>query len=514
VTEPALAGKWLELIKEISPSALRALILHDPNNPTRAQYLRSIEAVNAPLKIMLTQLDVQDGPQVKSAIEKFSEVPSNGVLLVMPGSTPAVHRNTIIDAAMRHRLPAIYPTHFYVANGGLASYGADYTEIFRRAATYVDRILRGENAGDLPIQLPTKHSSSSTDRQGARPRDPADPACPRRRGDRMRRRDFIKLVGAVTIAWPVPVLGNEPKQKRRVAVLMGGIDDAGYRARLASFRQQMQQLGWLEGDNLETDVRWAGNDANRIAALAREIVSRNPDVILAGPSHVVLPLQKATRTIPIVFVNVSDPVRQGIVDNLARPAGNVTGFTNMEFSLLGKWLQMIKEIAPGTSRVAVMIYTGNAASPNWFATLHEVAPSLDIEPIAAAIRDAADIGPVIESLARSSNGGLVIPSDTLVVSTPVRGTIIELAARNRVPAVYGRTEFVSEGGLMSYGIDQRAPYRSAAAYVDRILRGTTPRDLPVQQPTKYELAINLKSAKALGLDVPPTLLARADEVIE
>jgi putative ABC transport system substrate-binding protein len=330
----------------------------------------------------------------------------------------------------------------------------------------------------------------------------------------MNRRAFISLLGGAAAAWPVAARGQQAERVRRIGVLIGAADDGGYATRLAAFRHSLEQLGWREGHNLATDIRWGGNDAKRIKALAAELVSLKPEVILAGPTHAVIPLQRETRTIPIVFVNVSDPVGQGIIESLARPSGNLTGFTNLEFSLIGKWLQILKEIAPSLDRVAVMIFVGNAASAHWFRTFDRVAPALSIEPIAAPIRARADIERIVAALANRPGGGLIVPGDTFVQAPAVRRWLAELTARRGVPALYGRSEFVADGGLVSYGIDQIDPYRHAAGYVDRILKGETPPDLPVQQPTKFELVINLRTAKALGLTVPLTLQASADEVIE
>jgi putative tryptophan/tyrosine transport system substrate-binding protein len=320
----------------------------------------------------------------------------------------------------------------------------------------------------------------------------------------VKRRTFLTLLGGA----------QQGARTRRIAVLWGGADDGGWRQQVAVFRQALEQLGWREGHNIETDTRWGDNDRDRIKALARDLVSLNPEVILVGPSNTVIQLQRETRTIPIVFVSVSDPIGQGIVESLARPTGNVTGFSNLEFSLIGKWLQILKEIAPGITRVAVMISIVNAASAEWYRMFDAVAPSLAIEPIAAPIRERADIERTIEALSRWPNGGLIVPGDTFVQAPPVRRFIVELTARHRLPALYTTPAFVADGGLMSYGIDQLDPYRRAAGYVDRILKGAKPADLPVQAPTKYELVINMKTARALGIDVPATVLARADEVIE
>jgi putative tryptophan/tyrosine transport system substrate-binding protein len=329
----------------------------------------------------------------------------------------------------------------------------------------------------------------------------------------MRRRDFIIGIAGSAAAWPLTARAQQRERVRRLAVLIGGTDEA-WGPRVAAFRQALEQLGWSEGHNIQTDTRWGNNDPERVTALARELVSIRPEVIFAGPSNTVIRLQRETRTIPIVFVSVSDPIGQGIVESLARPTGNVTGFSNLEFSLMGKWLQILKEIAPSIERVALMIFVDNAASPNWYRMFNTLAPSFAIEPIAAPIRERGDIESTIDALARRRNGGLIVPGDSLVETPALRRLIVELTAQHRVPALYTRPEFVAEGGLMCYGIDQIDPYRRAAGYVDRILRGETPAELPVQQPTKFELIINLRTAKALGLTVPLTLQASADELIE
>jgi putative ABC transport system substrate-binding protein len=297
-------------------------------------------------------------------------------------------------------------------------------------------------------------------------------------------------------------------------VLFGGPNDANFQSKLAVFQQMLQQLGWVDGRNIEFNIRWGGNDAERIATEARELVRARPDVILVGPTNALVPLKKETDNIPIVFVQVSDPLGQGVVESLARPTGNITGFSNLEFSLIGKYLQILHEIAPGTTRIAVMIHTSNAVSANWFRMFKSVAPSFAIEPITAPVQDRTDIERTIESLAREPNGGLILPSDTFVENPSVRKFIVGLVATHRLPALYTNQEFVRDGGLMSYGIDQLDQYRGAASYVNRILKGETPADLPVQQPAKFELVINLKTARTLGLTVPLSSQASADEVIE
>ena len=327
----------------------------------------------------------------------------------------------------------------------------------------------------------------------------------------MRRREF--LIGGAAAAWPVGV-GAQQSDVRRVGILMGSADNAEYRPRLTLFKQTLAQLGWIEGKNVQFDIRWNANDPQNQAAHARELVQRKPDVILASPSRVVFPLQKETRTIPIVFVIVSDPIGQGIVDNLARPSGNTTGFSNLEFSLVGKWLQILKEAAPKLTRVGLMISTTNGASSNWYEEFKNVAPSFGVEPISAPITDRADIERTINSLSRHPSDGLIVAGDVFVETPSNRRLIVELTAANRLPALYGGLSFAREGGLICYGVDQVDPFRRAASYVDRILKGEKPSDLPVQQPTKFHFTINLRAAKALGLDPPTALTAAADEVIE
>jgi len=330
----------------------------------------------------------------------------------------------------------------------------------------------------------------------------------------MRRREFILALGGAAAVWPLPLSAQQSERLRRVGVLFGGPNDAEFRSKFAAFQQTLQQLGWVEGRDIEFDIRWGSNDADRVLQEAHELVRVKPDVILVGPTNALVPLKKETDSIPIVFVQVSDPLGRGIVKSIARPTGNVTGFSNLEFSLIGKYLQILKEIAPSTKRVAVMIHISNAVSANWFRMFNTVAPSFAIEPITAPVRDRADIERTIESLAREANGGLILPGDSYVDSPDVRKSIVGLAASHSLPALYTNPRFVRDGGLMSYGIDQLDQFRGAASYVNRILRGETPADLPIQQPAKFEFVINLRTARALGLTVPLTLQTSADEVIE
>jgi putative ABC transport system substrate-binding protein len=328
----------------------------------------------------------------------------------------------------------------------------------------------------------------------------------------MKRRQFITLLGGAA-AWPLAARAQPRERMRRLGVLIGSEDNADARELFSEFQQALEQLGWTYGRNIQIDIRW-GSDPERISAYTKELVRLSPDVIFAGPTNVVVPLRRETRSIPIVFVRVSDPIGQGIVESLARPNGNVTGFSNSDFPLIGKWLQILKDIVPSVNRVGLMINAMNAASAFWYQSFDKLAPSLSVTPVPTPIREVAEIERAFQSLAREPNNGLVIPGDTVLEASPVRALIVRLAASHRLPVVYGRRPFVVDGGLVSYGLEPADSFRRAASYVDRILKGERPSDLPVQQPTKFEFAINLKTARALGLSVPMALLASADEVIE
>ena len=330
----------------------------------------------------------------------------------------------------------------------------------------------------------------------------------------MKRREFITLLGAAAAAWPLAARAQQGDRMRRVGVLSGfPADDPEMVARMATFRQAMQEQGWSEGRNLQIDYRSAGADAARIKFYAAELVGAPPDVILAITSPSVAALRQATNTIPIVFVAIGDPVGQGFVASLARPGGNITGFTGLEFSLGEKWLGFLKGLAPDVTRVAFLFHPElGPFYSHWLNSVEAGAANLGVETTAAPVRTAADVERVISAIAAAPNGGLVVQPDAYTLAN--RRLIIELAARHRLPAVYAYRHDASEGGLVSYGPDVRDLYRRSASYVDRILKGEKPADLPVQQPLKYELVINLKTAKTLGLTVPLALQVAADEVIE
>jgi putative tryptophan/tyrosine transport system substrate-binding protein len=329
----------------------------------------------------------------------------------------------------------------------------------------------------------------------------------------VKRREFITLIGGAAAAWPLAARAQQSERVRRIAALTPlAADDPQSQSRMTAFVQGLQQLGWTDGRNVRIDTRWSAADADRIRRNAAELVALAPDVILATGASTLAPLLQETRAVPMVFVVVTDPVGAGFVDSLARPGGNVTGFINFEYGISAKWLELLKQIAPSVTRAAVIRDPAITAGVGQFAAIQSVAPSFGVELKPVNVRDAGEVERAIVDFARSSNGGLIVTGSGLAIVH--RDLIVTLAARHKLPAVYWDRMLVTGGGLISYGADIIDQYRRAAAYVDRILKGEKPADLPVQAPTKYELVINLKTAKALGIDVPPILLARADEVIE
>ena len=330
----------------------------------------------------------------------------------------------------------------------------------------------------------------------------------------MKRREFMTLLGSAVVAWPLAARAQQNDRIKRIGVLLGATTehDAESKARLAAFRHGLEELGWADGRNIRIEYRFAGGDADRIRTYVTELVKSAPDLIVANSSPVIAELKRATGTIPIVFAVVTDPVSQGLVASLARPGGNITGFALIEFEIIGKWLELLKEMAPRMSRAKLLF--NPVTAPFFVVWLREhgavSVASIELEP--APVHDQAEIEATMAALARAPGAGLITAADVFTVAN--RSLIVGLAERYRLPAMYQFRQFAAEGGLMSYGPDTADIFRRAAAYVDRILKGANPADLPVQQPTKFQLVLNLKTAKTLGLTVSPSLLARADEVIE
>jgi putative ABC transport system substrate-binding protein len=330
----------------------------------------------------------------------------------------------------------------------------------------------------------------------------------------IRRRDFIAgLSGAA--AWPIVARAQQGDRVRRIGVLMGlDENDPVVKAYISAFTKALADLGWIEGRNARMDLRWTGDDSNRARALAQELVGLQPEIIVTASTPATAAVQRETRMIPIVFAAVGDPVASGLVPRLDRPGGNTTGFANLEATLGGKWLELLSEIAPGLKRAAIMFNPDAGVAAAYMPSFETAARSLNVEPIITQVHSDVEIETAIIALGREPGGGLVAIPDVFTVAVAHRAAIISAAARNNVPAVYLLSEAVRDGGLLSYGPDPGETFRRAASYVDRILRGEKPAELPVQMPTKFEMAVNLKTAKALGLTVPQSILLRADEVIE
>jgi len=328
----------------------------------------------------------------------------------------------------------------------------------------------------------------------------------------MRRREFVTLIGSAAAAWPLAARAQQGDRVRRIGVLAGDENDPEAKRRHSALTQALADLGWTDGRNVRMDLRWGGGDTNRMRALAQELVGLQPDVIVTGGTAATVAVQRETRTIPIVFANVADPVASGLVPRLDRPGGNTTGFTILEASLGGKWLELLSQIAPGLKRAAIMFNPDTASVSTYMPSFETAARSLKLEPIIAPVHSDAEIEAAIIAVGREPGGGLVVMPDTF--NYVHRVPIILAAARNNVPAVYNLSAYAREGGLLSYGVDLVDTVRRAVSYVDRILRAEKPGDLPVQFPTKFEMVVNLKTAKAFGLVVPRSILVRADEVIE
>ena len=508
-----LGGKRLELVKGIVPTASRVAVLHDPADRSNVLLLKGLQEAAPALGLTLQPLEVRELGEFEGAFIAISRERADA-LFGAPGVLTFEHQKTVVDLAAKSRIPTLWGHRQFVDVGGLMSYAVNFYDQCRRAATYVDQILKGDKPGDLPVQQPTKFElgRQSQDRQGARPHRAADAARPRRRGDRVRRREFITLLGGAA-AWPLAARAQQPDRMRRIGVLVNlAEDDPEMQLWLTAFRQGLEKLGWSEGRNVRIDYRFHTAGADQVQVPVKELVALQPDVILAEGTSTAAAFKRESRAIPIVFVAVSDPIGSGFIASLARPGGNLTGVLQYEASITGKWLAMLKEIAPGLARSALVANPKVTAYDHFLRASETMASSLAIELVPSPVENAADIERVIGSFARVPNGGLVFPPDSTTTSN--RHLIITLAARLRLPAVYAIRAFVAAGGLMSYNTDRSDLFRQTASYVDRILRGANPADLPVQAPTKYETVINLKTAKALGLTVPPGLLVAADEVIE
>jgi putative tryptophan/tyrosine transport system substrate-binding protein len=514
--EASVSGKWLAMLKEIAPRLDRVALVTNPKTaPFYNYYLRAAESLSPSLGIKLVPSLVENSADLERTIGAFARTPTGGLLLP-PDTGMNVHRDLIIAL----RGPAQFAGGLLVAS------------VRRGRGSHV---LRGRRSRHVPANSglcrphPARRQSrrpSGTggdqvrnDRQpqnseGTRLDRAARPARGRRRGNRMTigRREFITLLGSTAAAWPLAARAQQPAGIRRMGVLyILGPEDPEVQARNAVFERNLLQLGWTIDRDLQIDWRYGGGDVESLRRYAAELAALAPDVILAVGSPTVAPLQQVTRTIPIVFSNVADPVGAGFVQSLARPGGNTTGFTNFEYSMSGKWVELLKQIAPAVKRVAVLRDPTVAAGLGQFGAIQSVAQSLGIEVTPMAVYDPAQVEREVMAFARSGNNGLIVTAGGMAAH---RSLIVRLASSYKLPAVYPFRDYAVDGGLITYGPDTHDLIRRAASYVDRILKGEKPGDLPVQAPTKYELVINLMTAKALGLDIPAALLARSDEVIE
>ena len=512
--EFGFGAKWLELLKEIAPRVTRVAVLRDLT--IGPALLSAIQAVAPSFNVELSVVGVRDASEIERSVTAFARS-SNGGMIVTASTSALVHRDLITMLAARHRLPAVYAFRYMVTAGGLISYGPDTIDPVpargRLRRSHPQGREAGRPAGAGADQV--RAGDQPQDRQGARPRSAAVRARPRRRGDRMRRREFITLLGGAAAAWPLAARAQQRGRMRRVGVLMSYLEsDPEAQDQTRAFGQSLKEFGWIEGENLRQVYRWPGSNPEQLRANAMELVRSVPDVLFAGATPAVIALKNETRSIPIVFANVADPVGQHLVTTLAHPDANITGFGAFEFSIAGKWVDTIKELVPTARQIGVVFNPETAPFFNLFLPFIETAAhQAGIGTKVAPIHDAAEITTTITKLVKESNADalIVLPGARF---TAAREFLISTAAQLRLPAVYPYSYYARGGGLVSYGFQASDMYRRAASYVDRILRGANPSDLPVQQPTRFELVFNLKTAKALSLDIPPTLLARADEVIE
>ncbi len=491
----------------------RVAVLRDPAIASGTGQFGVIQAMAPSLRVEVNPVGMRDAGEIERSVAAFARSPNGGLIVTASGSAN-VHRNLIVTLAARHKLPAVYYERFFAAGGGLVSYGPDYVDQFRRAAGYVDRILKGEKPADLPIQTPTKYQTRAQpqDRQGSWPRSAANGARARRRGDRMIRREFIMLLGGAA-AWP---LGARAQQQAMPVV---GILGAGSPAPLftVALAQGLKESGYTESQNVRIEYRWARGAYDLLPKMADELVSLPVNVLATfgtAAARVVKGASvKVSPPVPVVFSFGSDPVAEGLVASLNRPGGNMTGATSIAGSLAPKRLELLRSLlGDDDASLAILINPDNPLAELERADAETAARTLGQRLEVLTARNESEIDTAFASLKQRHIRGLIIAVDTFYFGQMRQ--MAALASRLAVPAIGPLQEFAAAGGLMTYGPSIQEVNRQAAIYVGKVLKGARPADLPVMQPTKFELVINLKTAKALGLNVPPTLLARADEVIE
>ena len=483
-------------------------VLRDTAQAAGISLFAAIQTVAPSLGVEVNPINVRDAGEIERAVAAFARA-SNGGLIVTASGPAVTHRDLIITLAARHKLPAVYSERHFIAAGGLVSYGADIIDQYRRAAGYVDRILKGEKPADLPVQAPTKYRAchQPQDRQVARSRRAADAARPRRRGDRvMKRREFITLVGGAAMGWPIAGFAQEAGKIRRIGFLRVGAPPAAF---IDGFRRGLREVGLVEGRDYVIEFALAQNTAQVPAAVA-ELVRRRVDILLASGTPSVLPARDAAGQIPVVFVATFDPVATELVASLARPGGNITGMTSISGDVIAKRLQLVTELIPNAARIAILVRETSPTAAQYVRESEAAARSMGI---ALQIENARDVND-LDAMFLAVNGVSVLLVADDAEFTARRAELARLGLKHRLPTVSGLKEMVEAGGLMAYGGSFAELYRRAASHVHKILQGTSPAELPVEQAIKFELVLNLKTAKALGIEVPPSLLARADEVIE
>ena len=505
--EYSLSGKWLELLKQIAPNVTRAAVLRNPAFASGLAQFGAVQAVAPSLRVDVNPVSVRDAGEIERAVAAFAGAP-NGGLIVLASTLANSHRELIVTLAARHKLPTVYFERSFVTFGGLISYGPDFVDQYRQAAGYVDRILKGEKPADLPVQAPTKYELviNLKTAKALGLTVPQALLATRRRGDRMKRRQFITLLGGAAATWPLAARAQQTMPV--IGFIYTGPQFAPF---VPAFQRGLRDTGFVEGQNVAVEYRFADDQQEQLRAIVAELMHRQIAVIV-GNTPPAMAAKSASSTVPIVFVTGGDPVELGLVRSFNRPGGNATGVSFLTVALEAKRQGLLLELLPQTRAIAALVDPNAPDSATQLKNVQDAARTFgrEIQIVQASTASQLDNG--FATLASQRADALI------VVPTPFftrqRTRIAELAARYALPAIYGLREYAAAGGLMSYGASLTDAFQQAGGYAGRILKGEKPADLPVLQPTKFDLVINLTTAKALGLEIPAKLLALADEVIE